>query len=60
MFSELSCKAHNLIKITITLLILLPSAQPVYATFTIEQVLKEPYFDASDVERVHKGGFGVA
>ena len=60
MFSELSCKAHDLIKITFSLLILLPSTQPVHAAFTIEQILKEPYFDESDIESVRKGDFGVA
>jgi len=60
MFSELSCKAHNFIKITFSLLILLSSTQAVHAAFTIEQVLSEPYFDASDIKKVRKGGFGVA
>ena len=57
MFSELSCKAHNLIKITFPLLMLLSSTQPVHAAFTIEQVLNEPYFNASDIKKVRKGGF---
>jgi hypothetical protein len=39
---------------------LLSSAQPVHAAFTIEQVLSEPYFNTSDIESVRKGGFGVA
>ncbi|MBW2208519.1 MAG: hypothetical protein JRG79_16555 [Deltaproteobacteria bacterium] len=60
MLSELSCKAHNLIKITFPLLMLLPFTQPAHAAFTIEQVLSEPYFDASDIKKVRKGGFGVA
>jgi hypothetical protein len=60
MFSELSCKAHNFIKITFSLLMLLSSTQAVHAAFTIEQVLSEPYFDASDIKKVRKGGFGVA
>jgi hypothetical protein len=60
MFSELSCKTHNFIKVTFSLLILLPLTQPAHAAFTIEQVLSEPYFDASDIETVRKGGFGVA
>ena len=60
MFSELSCKAHNLIRITVTLLILSSSTQAVHAAFTIEQVLSEPYFDASDIKKVRKRGFDVA
>jgi hypothetical protein len=35
-------------------------AQPSYAIQTLEEVLNEPYFDASDIEAVRKGGFGVA
>ena len=58
MFSELSCKAHNFIKFTVALLMILPSMQPVHAAFTIEQMLNEPYFDASDIENVRKGDFG--
>jgi len=59
-FSEYSCKAHNLIKITFSLLILLSSAQAAHAAYTMEQILSEPYFDASDIKSVRKGGFGVA
>jgi hypothetical protein len=43
---------------TFPLLILLPSTQPAHAAFTIEQMLNEPYFDASDIENVCKGDFG--
>ena len=50
----------NLSVSTIALLIIMLSAQPVHAAFTIEQILAEPYFDSSDIETVRKGGFGVA
>jgi hypothetical protein len=32
----------------------------VYAALALEQVLNAPYFDASDIAAVRKGGFGVA
>jgi hypothetical protein len=60
MVTELSCKAHKLVKITIALLTLLSSTQSAHAVFTLEQVLNEPYFSASDIKAVRKGGFGVA
>jgi hypothetical protein len=57
---ERCCKAHRLIKSTFALSLLLLPTQPVHAVFTLEDVLNEPYFDASDIEAVRKGGFGVA
>lgn len=56
MFSRI----FNLVNIIITQLLLASSTQLVHAAFTMEQVLSEPYFDASDLETVRKGGFGVA
>ena len=43
-----------------TLSLTVQSVQTVHANLTLEQVLNEPYFDASDIETVRKGGFGVA
>jgi hypothetical protein len=60
MFSERFCKAHKLIKSIFAPLMLFSTTQPVYAALALEQVLNEPYFDASDIEAVRKGGFGVA
>jgi hypothetical protein len=59
-FFEIFRKSHNLAKSTVALLMLLSGSQPVHAAFTLEQVLDEPYFNASDIEVVRKGGFGVA
>jgi len=60
MFSERFCEARDLVKSTVALLMLVAAMQPVYAAFTLEQVLNKPYFDASDIANVRKGGFGVA
>ncbi len=60
MFSQRSNKTFNLFSILIALFILGFSPQRGYATFTLEQVLNEPYFDAADIETVREGGFGVA
>jgi hypothetical protein len=60
MLSRRSCNINNTLKGAFSLLISMLFAQPVYAVFTLEQVLNEPYFDASDIETVRKGGFGVA
>jgi hypothetical protein len=60
MFSERFCKARVLSWRICALLMLLPTAQAVHAAPALEQVLNEPYFDASDIEAVLKGGFGVA
>jgi hypothetical protein len=59
-FFENTCKARNLAKSTVALLTLLSGSPPVHAALTLEQVLDEPYFDASDIESVREGGFGVA
>jgi hypothetical protein len=59
MFSERFRKTFNLTIVT-TLLLLVHSTQLVHATYTIEQLLNEPYFDAADIETVREGGFGVA
>ena len=50
------CLIHSALAISV----LSPLAQPSYANQTLEEVLNEPYFDASDIEAVRKGGFGVA
>jgi hypothetical protein len=55
-----SCKVYKLIKNTVALLLLMSPAQPVHAGLALEQVLNRPYFDASDIDAVRKGGFGVA
>lgn len=60
MVCEHSCNPHKLRLSTVALLLLLSAAQSVHAAFTLEQVLDEPYFSASDIETVRKGGFGVA
>jgi len=60
MFSDLSCKAHKLLKMAVSLVMLLSPLQPAHAVFTIDELLNKPYFDASDIEAVRKGGFGVA
>ena len=59
MFSERSRKTSNL-TIVITLLLLAQSTQLAHAAYTIERLLNKPYFDASDIETVREGGFGVA
>jgi hypothetical protein len=59
MFSKRYCTAHNLIKSIFALLMLLAATQPAHAAFALEEVLNEPYFDASDIAAVRKGGFGV-
>jgi hypothetical protein len=55
-----SCKLHNKVKVALALFSLMSVLQPVHAAFALEQVLNEPYFDASDIDAVRKGGFGVA
>jgi hypothetical protein len=55
-----SCKLHKKVKVALALFALMSVLQPVHAAFTLEQVLNEPYFDASDIDAVRKGGFGVA
>lgn len=60
MFDKQSCKTNNIIISVFALFILLLSVQPVHAVLALQQVLTEPYFDASDIEAVRKGGFGVA
>ena len=57
--SDRSSKKLYLI-IIITLLFLVQPAQLVRANLRMEQVLNEPYFDASDIKTVREGGFGVA
>ena len=59
---DVTCKARALLKIAVNLLLLLASSRSVHAALTIEQLLNEPYFDAdaSDIDAVRKGGFGVA
>ncbi len=59
MFSERSRKTFNLTIVT-TLLLLAHTTQLAHAAYTIEQLLNKPYFDASDIKTVRKGGFGVA
>ncbi len=60
MVSEYFSDTRVLFRTTFALLIPLLVTQPVYAVFTLEQVLNEPYFSKQDVEAVRKGGFGVA
>ncbi|TNG00303.1 MAG: hypothetical protein EP297_04000, partial [Gammaproteobacteria bacterium] len=55
-----SRKTFNLVNLIIILLLPVSSIQLVHAAVTIEQLLNEPYFNASDIETVRKGGFGVA
>lgn len=57
---ESAAKVPNLIRSILVSLILVPAMQPVCAAPALEQVLNEPYFDASDIEAVREGGFGVA
>jgi len=57
---KLSGKVHWFLANVFVPFILLLSTQPAHAVFTLEQVLNEPYFSASDIEAVRKGGFGVA
>jgi hypothetical protein len=60
MFYKQPGKTSKTLKGSFFLLVLLLAVQPAHAVFTLEQVLNEPYFDASDVDAVRKGGFGVA
>jgi hypothetical protein len=60
MFYKKSCKTSHTINSFFVLLLLFLPLQPVHAAFALEQVLNEPYFDASDIKTVRKGGFGVA
>jgi hypothetical protein len=55
---EQAAKVQNLIKSILASLILLPAIRPVFADLALEEVLNEPYFDASDIEAVREGGFG--
>ena len=55
-----SCITLKLIGTACVLLALLPPTPPAHAAFTLEEVLDEPYFDASDIAKVREGGFGVA
>lgn len=54
------CKSYDLVMIAVALCVLGVSPQQAQAAFSIEQVLKEPYFDKRDIETVREGGFGVA
>jgi hypothetical protein len=57
---ERSVNAPKVIASALFLSLILLPMQPVHAVLTLEQVLNEPYFDASDIETVRKGGFGIA
>ena len=60
MFSEAFRRPNERVKSAFTLWLMSPLAQPVYAGLTLEEVLNEPYFDASDIEAVRQSGFGFA
>ena len=57
---ERTSKVQDQIKSILASLILLSMMQPVRASLALEELLNEPYFDASDIEAVREGGFGVA
>lgn len=51
---------RRLIQLTVILLTPLSWVTPAHAGLTLEELLKNSHFDASEVERVRRGGLGVA
>jgi hypothetical protein len=60
MCSEIPRGIRRLIQATVILLTLLSSVTSAHAGLTLEELLKTPHFDASEIERVRRGGLGIA
>ena len=53
-------EARGLMRIILLFMTSLASALPALSAPTMEQVLNPPFFDASDIREVRRGGFGVS